>query len=184
MARARSAQWRRAPSSTFVALDFETADEGFDSACAVALVRVEKQVIVHRESCLIRPPRKIFQFTYLHGISWTRVEQERSFAEVWPDLDRILEGAEFLAAHNASFDSSVLQTCCRLARIATPQLPFECTVTLARKIWNIYPTKLPNVCTYLRLPLSHHDPCSDAEACARIILEAWRALSGLESITR
>src|SRR5713226_8609307 len=120
MGNVRSARWGRNPSSTFVALDFETADEGFDSACAVALVRVEKQVIVRRESCLIRPPRKNFQFTYLHGISWTSVEQERSFAEAWPDLERILEGAEFLAAHNADFDRSVLQTCCRMSRLPSP----------------------------------------------------------------
>ena len=33
---------------TFVAIDFETADYGRDSACALALVRVEAGVIVQR----------------------------------------------------------------------------------------------------------------------------------------
>jgi hypothetical protein len=47
----------------FVALDFETADQGRDSACSIALVRVERQVIVHREHHLIRPPRRNFAFT-------------------------------------------------------------------------------------------------------------------------
>ena len=40
----------------FVALDFETADHGSDSACQVGLVRVEDARVVRRESRLIRPP--------------------------------------------------------------------------------------------------------------------------------
>ena len=34
--------------STFVALDFETADNGRDSACALGLVRVKNNQIVQR----------------------------------------------------------------------------------------------------------------------------------------
>ena len=54
--------------SIFVALDFEMADRGRDSACAIGLVRVEDGKIVHRANYLIRPPRDIFEFTYVHGI--------------------------------------------------------------------------------------------------------------------
>jgi DNA polymerase-3 subunit epsilon len=31
---------------------------------------------------------------------------------------------------------------------------------------------LPDVCSYLGLPLRHHDPASDAEACAQIVIAA------------
>ena len=41
---------------TFVAIDFETADYGRDSACALALVRVEAGVIVQRAFHYVRPP--------------------------------------------------------------------------------------------------------------------------------
>jgi len=170
----------RRPSSTrdlskpFVAIDFETADDSPDSACAVALVRVENSEIIARQSCLIRPPRARFTFTYLHGISWEKVAAEPSFARVWPSLVSFLDGADFLAAHYADFDRAVLRACCRSAGIEPPKLSFECTVALARRTWGIYPTKLPNVCSRLRIPLRHHDPCSDAEACARIVIEAWR----------
>ena len=54
----------------FVAIDFETADNGRDSACAVALVRVEGEQIVARAYTLLRPPRRYIRFTYLHGIRW------------------------------------------------------------------------------------------------------------------
>lgn len=49
----------------FVAIDFETADQGADSACAVGLVKVEGGRIVRSESHLIRPPRRTILFTYI-----------------------------------------------------------------------------------------------------------------------
>ena len=53
-----------------------------------------------------------------------------------------------------------------------PRVPFTCTVQLARSQWGICPTRLPDVCRRLRIPLRHHDSGSDAEACARIVLAA------------
>jgi DNA polymerase-3 subunit epsilon len=157
---------------TFVAIDFETADRLSDSACAVGLVRVEGGRLVARRACMIRPPRRYFLFTYVHGITWKDVENEPSFAELWPNLAPLLDGAEFLAAHNASFDRSVLHACCRTAGVAPPSLDFLCTMALARRRWSIRPTRLPDVCQRLGLPLRHHDPLSDAEACARIVIAA------------
>lgn len=154
----------------FVAIDFETADFGRDSACAVALVRVENLQVVERAFRLIRPPRRKFHFTYIHGITWQDVAREPTFGEVWPSLAPMLAGAKFLAAHNAAFDRGVLSACCAAAGLPPPQLPFRCTMRLARQTWNLYPTKLPDVCSFLDIPLNHHDAASDAEACARIVL--------------
>ncbi len=156
----------------FVAIDFETADYGPDSACAVALVRVEDGRIADRACRLIRPPRREFVFSYIHGITWTDVAGEPTFREVWPGLSRLLSGAQFLAAHNAPFDAGVLRACCAAAGLRPPRLGFECTVRLARAVWGIFPTKLPDVCRHLRIPLRHHDAASDAEACARIVIAA------------
>jgi DNA polymerase-3 subunit epsilon len=157
---------------TFAAIDFETADYGRDSACAVAIVRVEGNVIVDRVHHYIRPPRKAFAFTYLHGISWEDVVDAPTFRQLWPTLREILNGLDFLAAHNASFDRSVLVACCRQARLDPPDHAFHCTVRLARAVWDVYPTKLPDVCRRLRIPLRHHHAESDAEACARIVIAA------------
>ena len=79
---------------------------------------------------------------------------------------------QFLAAHNASFDRGVLAACCRNSGMAMPDIPFECTVRMARDVFNIYPTRLDCVCRALRIPLVHHRAESDAEACARIVLAA------------
>jgi DNA polymerase-3 subunit epsilon len=159
-------------SKNFVAIDFETADQGRDSACAVGLVTVVNGKIVKRESHLIRPPRSGFMFTYIHGIEWSHVAKKPTFAELWPMLKKSLAGADYLAAHNASFDKGVLNTCCAAARVKVPAAPFICTVKLARRAWDIRPTKLPDVCRHLGLKLKHHDALSDAEACANIVLAA------------
>ncbi|MBD2259406.1 3'-5' exonuclease [Pseudanabaena sp. FACHB-2040] len=156
----------------FVAIDFETADRCRDSACSIGLVRVEEGKVVDKVHYLIRPPRQHIEFTYIHGIAWRDVAGEPSFAELWPTLEPMFEGVDFLAAHNASFDRGVLSACCNAHNLTPPSSAFICTVKLARDTWNIRPTKLPNVCEYLGIPLKHHDALSDAEACARIVISA------------
>lgn len=156
----------------FVAIDFETADYGADSACAVGLVKVAKGRITRQEHFLIRPPRREFVFSYIHGIEWEHVAGKPSFRDLWPRMAEVLAGARFLAAHNAPFDRGVLNACCASAGVAAPAQPFLCTVRLARKAWNLRPTKLPNVCAHLGIELKHHEALSDAAACAKIVLAA------------
>lgn len=158
---------------TFTAIDFETANEYRDSACAVGLVRVERGRIVRREYRLIRPWTRTFVFTELHGIAWEDVAGAPSFEAVWPVIRAMCEGVDFVAAHNASFDEGVLRACCARAGVKPVATRFECTVALARRVWGIYPTKLDRVAARLGLSLRHHDAASDAEACAQIVLRAY-----------
>ena len=159
----------------FAAIDFETADYERDSACSLAIVKVIGEEIVSRWVRLIRPPRRQFVFSYLHGIGWKDVENQPNFAELWPEVARQFEGVQFLVAHNASFDKGVMSTCCVKAGIEPPRLPFHGTVQSARKTWGLHPAKLPNVCQFLKIPLEHHKAESDAEACARIYIAALQA---------
>jgi DNA polymerase-3 subunit epsilon len=158
----------------FAAIDFETADTGSDSACAVGIVRVQNGRIRERFHCLIRPPRPNFVFTYLHNITWGQVSSQPDFGKLWPRIQAAIGDAEFLAAHNARFDRKVLESCCRLGGIPVPSGPFVCTVELARRMWSIFPTQLPMVCDRLGITLNHHEALSDAEACARIVLTALK----------
>ena len=160
--------------STFAAIDFETADHGRDSACAVAIVVVSGKKITHRYSQLIKPPRKEFFFTNIHGITWDDVCLSPTFPEAWPALEALINGSDFLVAHNASFDRGVLNKCCQVAGIAVPEKRFGCTVKAAREAWgDVLPSvKLDLVCDHLGIPLKHHDALSDAEACAKIAIKA------------
>jgi DNA polymerase-3 subunit epsilon len=137
---------------------------------------VEGGRIVRQEARLIRPPRDQFVFSYIHGITWDDVVDQPAFGEVWAGLAEMVRGARFLAAHNAPFDRAVLRTCCQAAGIDPPELPFQCTVRLARRRWGIRPTTLPNVCRWLNIDLEHHDALSDARACAEILLAAEEPL--------
>ena len=156
----------------FVAIDFETANFQSDSACSIGLVRVEGTQIIRKEHHLIRPPYRNFQFTYIHGITWSDVAKAPDFGEVWPKISDIFDGVDFVAAHNVGFDRRVLLACCERYKIKAPVTEFVCTVQLARAKWNIRPTKLPDVCRHLDIKLAHHHALSDAEACARILLAA------------
>lgn len=159
----------------FAAIDFETANYSADSACAVGLVIVEGGQIVDRAYSLIRPPTRQFAFTHIHGLTWSDVRHAPTFADVWSQIRARLAGARFLAAHNAPFDRNVLSSCCDSSGVPAVRRRFVCTVQVAREVWGIYPTKLPDVCRRLRIPLRHHQADSDAEACARIVIAAAAA---------
>jgi DNA polymerase III subunit epsilon len=160
------------PTGRFVAIDFETADHAPDSACSVGIIVVDGLEIVQTVSYLIRPPRRRILFSYVHGIQWKHVADQPTFAEIWPTASKLFDDAEFIAAHNASFDEGVLRACCASARLPMPPQPFHCTVGIARKKWGFKPASLPDVCRQLNIPLKHHNAESDATACAKILIEA------------
>ncbi|MFH1776444.1 MAG: 3'-5' exonuclease [Candidatus Omnitrophota bacterium] len=156
----------------FAAIDFETADYGRDSACSISIVIAEKGKIVKTSSFLIRPPRRDFIFSYLHGITWRDVAKKPDFIELWPKINKFLNKVDFIAAHNASFDHGVLHACCTVAGIVPPNIKYLCTMKLARCLWGLYPTRLPDVCRHFGIPLKHHNAESDAVACAKIVIRA------------
>ena len=157
----------------FLAIDFETANHDPTSACAVGLCKVQNGKIALTSKHLIRPPHRSFYFSYLHGIRREDVRKSPDFREVWEDrVLPALEDAAFLAAHNAAFDRKVIYESCEQFGIELPNKLFVCTMKLARDFFGILPTDLPNVAAVLEIELQHHDPASDAEACAWIVIEA------------
>jgi DNA polymerase-3 subunit epsilon len=154
----------------FCAIDFETADRRKTSACAVAVVRVEAGQIADRHLQLIKPPASSFPFARLHGITAEDVAAAPDFKEVWSDLAPVCEGVHFIAAHNAAFDRALLRVGCEGARVPLPRAPFVCTAELARRCLHLTSAGLPEVCAHLGISLDHHNPLSDAEACARVAL--------------
>lgn len=154
---------------TELAIDFETANERRDSACAVGVADVFRpDAPIFRR--LIRPdPARFSPFCIaVHGIHPEHVAGEPDFAGIWPDLSVRLEGATLLA-HNASFDAGVLTACLMAAGIPVPSLRFICTVDLARAAFpHLRSHKLNIVAHHLGLSLDHHEAGSDAAACAAI----------------
>lgn len=153
-----------------IAMDFETANFGAESACALSLVKIENDQITNERNFLIKPPNKNFRFTYLHGIHWRDVENSPTFGECYDEICGFLEGAQFFAAHNAPFDRGVLRACCDYWGLEFPRRPFLCTLKGARKFLRLPKNSLDFVCSHLKIPLLHHNAASDARAAARILI--------------
>lgn len=158
----------------FIAMDFETANSNRDSACSLGLVRVENSKIVSKEVRLINPQTYFQSFCVaVHGLTENDVKDAPTFDEVWQDLTPMLKGAEFLVAHNASFDKSVLYKSCKRYNITPPVHNFTCSIKAAKSFCKLPSYKLNNVCNHLDIELNHHEALSDALACAQIMIRAF-----------
>lgn len=159
---------------SFVALDFETANNDRASACAIGLVRVENGEIVAKEMKLINPDAHFAWFCInVHGLTEEHVADAPLFHEVWEELTPLLKDAEFIVAHNASFDKSVLHKCCERYRIAPPHHNITCSIKAAKSLCKLPSYKLNKVCAHLDIELNHHEALSDATACAEIMIRAF-----------
>ncbi len=160
--------------STYVAIDFETANQSRDSACAIGVAVIEDGAVRESFQRLIRPPTDDFSdWNFrIHGIHWKDVEHEDDFVTVWGDLQQSIGDAVYYVAHNAGFEQQVLAACCDYYDIAPPDTEFLCTIEAASMLWPLESYKLPRVCQFLGIPLKHHNAQSDAEASANILLKA------------
>ena len=158
--------------NSFLAIDFETANNNRNSACALGIVKVINNEIVNYEYYLIKPPTTQFRFTHIHGIKYDDVKYAPTFKDIWPVIKSHLKDVKVIVAHNVAFDRDVLRKCCESIGIFLPHYEYRCTVKVARELWNIRPTKLTDVCRHFNIPLNHHNAGSDVIACAKIMLIA------------
>lgn len=154
----------------YTAIDFETADNGKDSACAVGLVKIKDNCIIDSFYRLIRPPRSWVKYAYFHGITWDMLKNQPTFSEQWQDIAEFLRGTQAFIAHNAQFDRGVLYGTAEACQIQVPEIPFYCTLKGSRKFLNLEKNSLDSVCKALNIELQHHQALSDATACAKIFL--------------
>ncbi|MET0258293.1 MAG: 3'-5' exonuclease [Methylobacterium sp.] len=159
-----------------IAIDFETANERRDSACAVGLAWIDGGRVVRRETRLMRPPELRFSpgNIRVHGILPADVRTQPNLPEVMaaflPDLsDRLV------LAHNANFDMGVLAASLAAWGRPVPPLTYLCTVRVARQVFpDPAGCGLAKVAGRLGIRFEHHDAGEDAYACAEIALAAMR----------
>jgi len=161
----------------FVAIDFETANESRDSACAIGLTEVRDGVILEPVYHLIRPPELRFTHwtTRCHGLTSKDVIDAPSLGELWPELSPLIEN-RFLVAHNAAFDLSVLRHSLHSALIPAPSVSYLCSLQLARMAWpQLASHSLSFLATVHGVDLQHHHAGSDSRAAAEILLRIKEA---------
>ena len=162
----------------FAAIDFETATAARDSACSVAVVEVVEGKLYDSYYTLIQPPENKYNpfNIQIHGITREDTRYAPSFAKIWPELKKHLEG-KVVVAHNAPFDMGVLGACLMRAGLPVPKFSYCDTVAISRKVWpELENHKLNTVGSFLEIDFKHHNALDDARTCAAIPLKAGEEL--------
>jgi len=163
----------------FVAIDFETANEKRDSACAIGLVVVEQDSVARRFYSTVRPHAMRFcpWNVRIHGITEEDVKDSPTLNELWPLIWEIVEG-RLVVAHNASFDVSVLRHSLRANQVDIPDIQYLCTWKLSSAAWpTLSSHSLGFLAAHFGIELDHHQAESDAGAAATILLKIGNELS-------
>ena len=159
----------------FCGIDFETACGLRASACSVGLVRVRQGFVTETLYSMINPPEWMFfreDFIDIHGLTRDIVKTSPSFEILWSEMKAFI-GQDFLVAHNASFDRSVLAGCLEYYKICDELPQFECSLKAARRKWpELNNHQLDTISNFLGIELNHHEALSDAIACSKIYVEA------------
>ena len=167
----------------FTAIDFETANSGRSSACALGLVQVRGGIVTAEHNWLIDPQQPFDGMNIaIHGITPSMVRGQPTFEELWPTVEPLLQG-EIVIAHNAAFDMSVLRYCLDDYSLGYPGFQYLCTYLLGKKMLQDLPShKLNVISAHFGIRLKHHDALEDARASALILLkmmEQWQQFDPL-----
>lgn len=156
----------------FVAIDFELANERYDSArsCGVAIVKDGK--LNSTQHWLIRPPELRFGWyqTAVLKVDESEYVNKPKLCDIWNEILSLLEGRVALA-HSAVFDMGVMSQSLSRYGIEAPQIEYSCTCQIAQGTWDDLPNyRLNTVAKKLGLVFQHHHAEEDARACAEIAL--------------
>jgi len=158
----------------FVAIDFETANESRDSACAIGITKVSDGVLCETFYSLICPPELRFSHwnTRVHGITAKDVADSPTIVDLWRNISELVE-SQLVVAHNASFDMSVLRHALHSGAIRIPRLSYLCTLNLSRQAWPHFVShSLGFLAETHGLSLEHHHAGSDSRVAAELLLLA------------
>ena len=157
----------------FVTIDFETAKQSRESACAVGLVKFKNGKAVDTYYSLICPPELYIlpKFTEVHGLTVDDVKDAPIFADLWDSAIEPFIGGLPLAAHNAPFDMSVLSTVLEWYELGIPSLSYFCTCSLARRTWpKLKSHSLPDLAKNFGIVYNAHNALDDAMTCGKLVL--------------
>jgi DNA polymerase III subunit epsilon len=164
--------------AAFAVLDVETTGlEPHARVVEIACVRLVAFREVGRLQSLIQPGIPIPErATAISGIDDAAVAGAPGFAEVWPELEPLLDDA-VLVAHNAPFDLHYLSSEKKRAGGAAWQGPVVDTLRLARNVVLLPSYALAALCAALALePVPSHRAMADVLTTAALLQELLRRL--------
>ena len=172
--------------SSFVSIDFETLYSQRVSACSIGMVKYRDGKKVDQYYSLIRPPfdypgKSGQVLTWVHGISEDDVRNEKTFAELLPEIENFVGGLP-LVAHNASVEKCCIRDVCAYYEIETKldynnildTLPLsrEAEAKVGIQVEGQGTHSLDAVCCRFNVPvLNHHNALEDAEMCGNLMVK-------------
>ena len=158
----------------FITIDFETANNQLNSACAVGIVACQNGVIVEKEYILIKPPTDHFRHenVEVHGITYQDVMNCEQFPQIWEKISHYFAEAGYIIAHNAQFDMSVLKKCLDTYSIAANDFQYLDSMNISSQVCSGCGNSLEDRACYFGIEIGmHHNALDDAIACASIVLK-------------
>ena len=159
----------------FVALDVETACSDAASICQIGLACVQHDNQIQTFSMLVNPGTRFDPFNIqLHGIGPDHVADAPRFPDALDSLLQLLTNHQLV--QHSNFDKQAMNAACGFCGIATPDLRWSDSVTIARRAWPELKGNgghgLANLKRTLNLQFHHHDAGEDARAAAMVVLHA------------
>lgn len=167
---------------SFIAIDYETANSNYLSACALGIAFVERGVVLETVQTYIKPPEEFSLFdpfnVTIHKIQPSQIENAPTFDVVWDIIEKFHQKNNVpFACHYSGFDIRVTEALLNYYRIKFQEIQFYDTFTIAKKIWPEFSNhKLNYLAHKFNIRLDHHNASSDAEACALIALKQIEVL--------
>lgn len=159
--------------NTITVIDFETATSAADSICAVGLVVLKDGFIADGKHFYVQPPNNKYQSANIkiHGITPEITAKADPFPDVWEKIKPYFY-CSYVAAHNASFDMSILKTTLSSYGIEQPHFMYFDTLHLLDDYLEYGEKRtLDALCNKFNIPLElHHNALYDATATAKLIL--------------
>jgi DNA polymerase-3 subunit epsilon len=161
----------------FITIDFETATADRDSPCELGLTFVENWKITATKAWLIKPcyyPNFDYFNIQIHGIQPHHVANQPEFDIIWKEVKPLIEN-QFLIAHNAGFDFSVLRRTLDRYNLEYPTLDYSCSYIFSKKVWEGLPGyDLKTLCRINNIELNHHRAAADSKATAELVIKAFQ----------
>lgn len=164
-------------SERVLAIDVETATATRESMCSLGIATFQDGRMVEQRYWMVRPPNNYYDAANIaiHGIQPAETENAPMFRDIWNEVRPYFDSADFLIAHNAGFDMTVMRSTLGFYGLEIPDYKYGCTYVLSNRLLGAAgkgERRLNTLCGRYSVPLyHHHDASEDSVACGKMVYE-------------
>lgn len=155
----------------YTALDFETANSSFESACSIGLVKMDEEgEKVASYYSLIRPLRLEFdpKCMSINRLDPFEIASAPTISELYEEIEGFI-GSDIIVSHNAKFDMQVLKASLASWGKELFDGEYYCTLSLSRLIFKNLPShRLEAIAELFGWEYDAHNALEDAIIAGRL----------------